>query len=72
MQEHRKHGVARALMVELAARAQAAGGRYLWWVVMPGSDAGTFYDRIGAIAVPLVSRAVFDAPFEALLASRDR
>jgi len=67
----RRRGVARALMVDLAHRTAADGGRYIWWVATPtSSQAQAFYDGIGAIRDPVHARAVFDDTFDALLEPR--
>ncbi|MEM9960388.1 MAG: GNAT family N-acetyltransferase [Pseudomonadota bacterium] len=66
-------GIARALMQELARRCLADGGRFLWWMVMDTNEtAQGFYDRLGATRDAVSARAVFDAPFEALLANPAR
>lgn len=69
MEEYRRRGIARALMAELARISAAQGGRYLWWVSHAGNVAAkAFYDRLGAVTDPIEARAVFEAPFETLLA----
>jgi len=66
--DRRRRGLARALMAEIACRAVAEGGGYLWWVVTPGNaEARAFYDRLGAVEDRVHARAVFEAPFDALL-----
>lgn len=67
--EARRQGLARAILAELARRAEADGGRYIWWVTTPGNEtANAVYDALGAIRDPVLARAVFDAPFERLKA----
>lgn len=53
--QFRRHGVARALMAELAAIAQHAGCRYMRWLVLRrNASAIRFYESIGA---PVVEEA---------------
>ncbi|MEM6943042.1 MAG: GNAT family N-acetyltransferase [Pseudomonadota bacterium] len=69
-EEARRQGVARALMRTVAAAAIADGGRYVWWVVAPeNAPAKAFYDGLGGVSYPVEARAIFDAPFEALIAT---
>ena len=64
----RREGVAIELMRELARRCEADGGRFIWWAVTPGNaEAKAFYDSLGAISDPVDARAIFEAPFRALL-----
>jgi ribosomal protein S18 acetylase RimI-like enzyme len=49
--EARRHGVGRALVAALAARAREAGARCVWWGVDDGDDeALAFYRSLGARA----------------------
>ena len=66
--EARRRGLARALLAETARRAEAEGGRFVWWVADPG-DAGAhaFYDRLGASREALAGRAVFGCALDRLL-----
>lgn len=65
---HRGQGIGRSLMQELARLCSADGGRFLWWVVTPDNAAAqSFYDGLGAVTDPVSARAVFEAPYEALL-----
>jgi ribosomal protein S18 acetylase RimI-like enzyme len=46
--EHRRHGVARALMVELARIAESSGCRYIRWLVLKeNTRAVHFYRSLG-------------------------
>lgn len=66
--EHRSRGVGRGLMRALARICQEQGGRFLWWAVTPdNAEAQAFYDNLGAVSDPVEARALFEAPFEALL-----
>jgi len=67
MAEARRRGLARALMAEIARRAEAGGGQFVWWVVAPGGEeAHAFYDGLGATREEVAARALFDAPFARL------
>ncbi|MEM7499332.1 MAG: GNAT family N-acetyltransferase, partial [Pseudomonadota bacterium] len=69
-EEARRSGVARALLRAAARHAIETGGRYVWWVVAhDNAGAKAFYDRFGGIKYPIEARAVFDAPFDAILAA---
>ncbi|MEM9781390.1 MAG: GNAT family N-acetyltransferase [Pseudomonadota bacterium] len=65
----RRQGVGQALIRDAARLTAAEGGRFLWWVVMPSNtEALALYDRYDGICETLQCRAIFGAPFEALLA----
>jgi ribosomal protein S18 acetylase RimI-like enzyme len=67
--EARGRGVARALMAEVARRSKAAGGTFIWWTSRPqNAQANALYERLEAYREPLLAHAVFDAPFDALVA----
>jgi len=64
---HRRQGVARALVADLARLARAGGGRYVWWVSQPGNaGANAAYARLGAMREELNGHALYDAPFDRL------
>lgn len=66
--EARRQGVARALVADLARRARDGGGVYVWWIVHPGNaGANAAYDRLTDFRETMLTRAVFDAPFDRLL-----
>lgn len=68
MESHRRMGVARTLMAEVARCCEADGGRFIWWVVTPGNAAAEhFYDGLGATTDRVNARAVFEAPFKVLV-----
>ncbi|NGM19951.1 GNAT family N-acetyltransferase [Roseomonas stagni] len=49
--DHRRQGLARALMARLAAEARDHGAGCLWWGVDDGDDEATaFYRAIGAVS----------------------
>jgi len=67
--EARGRGIARRLLAEVARRAEAAGGCFVWWTAKPGNAvANAFYAKLGAHHEPLVAHAVFDAAFDDLVA----
>ncbi len=73
VESRRRRGVARALVAEVARRAKAAGGVFVWWTAKPGNAAASStYARLGSFSEPLVAHAVFDAAFEALVAEAER
>jgi GNAT superfamily N-acetyltransferase len=66
---HRRQGVGRALVGEVARQAKARGGVFVWWTSKPGNaEAQAVYARLGAFTEPVLAHAVFDASFEALVA----
>ncbi|MGF1445467.1 MAG: GNAT family N-acetyltransferase [Pikeienuella sp.] len=66
--QHRQARVARALLAELARRAEAQGATYLWLVASPGNAAAqAAYDRLGFTRDVSNARAVFGPSFDALL-----
>ncbi|MEO1470588.1 MAG: GNAT family N-acetyltransferase [Pseudomonadota bacterium] len=66
--EARRRGIARALVADVARITAAEGGQYVWWIVMPGNDeAQAFYETLGGVSAPVTTRAIFEAPFRALL-----
>ena len=65
----RGQGIARALLAEVARRSKAAGGSFVWWTSKPGNaTANAVYASLKAYREPVVAHAVFDDPFEALVA----
>ena len=63
----RRRGVGRSLVAEVARRAKAGGGSFVWWTAKPGNDAANAaYAKLGSFSEPLVAHAVFDDAFEAL------
>jgi GNAT superfamily N-acetyltransferase len=66
---YRGRGIGRALIAEVARRAKADGGCFVWWTSKPGNaGANAAYARLRAHAEPLIAHAVFDDAFEALVA----
>jgi GNAT superfamily N-acetyltransferase len=66
---YRGRGIGRALIAEVARRAKADGGCFVWWTSKPGNaGANAAYARLRALAEPLIAHAVFDDAFEALVA----
>ncbi len=64
----RRHGLARALMRDLARRAVEDNGSFLWWIVMPGNPAAeAFYESLGAHIDPPQAMAIYGPAFDALL-----
>ena len=67
----RRRGLARALMAELARRARAEGGSFLWWITKPANTAAVgFYASLGAVPEPLSAMALHGAAFDSLLAGQ--
>jgi GNAT superfamily N-acetyltransferase len=67
--ERRRAGVGRALIAEVARRAKAAGGVFVWWTSKPGNTiANRAYARLDAFSEKLIAHAVFDESFERLAA----
>lgn len=63
----RGQGIGRALLAELAARAERAGGSFLWWVSDAHNEAANaVYHRLGAARYSTLAWALFEGPFEAL------
>jgi len=70
--ERRRQGIARALVAEVARRAKAAGGVFVWWAAKPGNTAANAaYARLDAFAEPVIAHAVFDDSFERLVAEAE-
>ena len=66
---HRRRGVGRALVGEVARLARARGGVFVWWTSKPGNTgAQAAYARLGAFTEPVLAPAVFDEAFDALVA----
>ncbi|HRY25225.1 MAG: GNAT family N-acetyltransferase [Geminicoccaceae bacterium] len=64
---HRRQGVGRALVGEVARLARARGGVFVWWTSKPANtEARAAYARLGAFTEPVLAHAVFDAAFDAL------
>lgn len=69
---HRRQGVGRALVGEVARLARAQGGIFVWWTSKPGNtEARAAYARLGAFTEPVLAHAVFDEAFEALVAEAE-
>lgn len=63
----RGHGVGRALMAALAARAKAEGRTFLWWSSKAWNrEAQAFYRGLGAIEEEVRSHALLGDAFDAL------
>ena len=63
----RGHGVGRALMAGLAARAKCEGRTFLWWSSKAwNQEARAFYRNLGAIEEEARSHALLGDAFEAL------
>lgn len=66
---HRRQGVGRALVAEVARLAKARGGVFVWWTSKPANAAAqAAYARLGAFTEPVLAHAVFDEAFETLVA----
>jgi ribosomal protein S18 acetylase RimI-like enzyme len=67
--EARGQGIARSLLAEVARRAKAEGGTFVWWTSRPGNvTANAVYENVRAYREPVLAHAVFDDAFEALVA----
>ena len=67
------HGVFGMRLAEVARRAKAGGGTFVWWTAKPGNEAANAtYARLGSFSEPLVAHAVFDDAFEALVAAGEK
>ncbi len=65
----RRMGLARALIATVAREARRRGRTFVSWHVWPPNKEATgFYDSLGAIAEPMIARALFGDPFDALVA----
>lgn len=68
----RGQGIGKALIAEVARRAKAMGGRYVWWASKPENErANAAYARLGAFTEPVLAHAVFDESFDALVAAAE-
>jgi hypothetical protein len=57
-------------VAEIARRARADGGCFVWWIVNPGNRAAAaFYTGLGARAEPLSAMVVHGPAFDALAGS---
>ncbi len=64
----RRRGLATALLAEIARRAAAGGGRFLWLVALERNGAANaLYDRLGATRDPVLARAIHGPAFDRLL-----
>ena len=69
---HRRQGVGRALVAEVARLAKARGGIFVWWTSKPANaEAQAAYARLGAFTEPVLAHAVFDEAFETLVAEAE-
>ncbi len=70
IEDWRRRGVGRALVAEVARRAKAGGGSFVWWTAKPGNEAANAaYAKLGSLSEPVIAHAVFDEAFEALVAA---
>lgn len=68
----RRAGVGRALMAEVARRSREAGGVFVWWTAKPGNvGANALYAKLGAFSEPVIAHALFDEPFDRLVAAAE-
>ncbi len=69
---HRRQGVGRALVGEVARLAKARGGVFVWWTSKSANtEARAAYARLGAFTEPVLAHAVFDEAFDALVAEAE-
>lgn len=67
--EHRRQGVARALLAAMARHGHVTGARHLWLTAKPDNTAAhTFYRRLGGHGEPVIAFAVVDQDFRNLAA----
>ncbi len=67
----RRRGIARPLMTELARRAAAEGGAFVWWIVTPNHRGAEALDApVGARREPVAAMAVHGDAVAALAARR--
>lgn len=69
---HRRQGIGRALVGEVARLARERGGVFVWWTSKPANaEAQAAYARLGAFTEPVLAHAVFDEAFDALVAEAE-
>lgn len=69
---HRRQGIGRALVSEVARLARERGGVFVWWTSKPANAAArAAYARLGAFTEPVLAHAVFDDAFDALVAEAE-
>lgn len=67
--DHRRNGVARALLAALARHGHITGARHLWLTAKPDNTAAhAFYRRVGGHGEPVIAFAVVDQDFRNLAA----
>jgi ribosomal protein S18 acetylase RimI-like enzyme len=68
----RGRGIGRALLAEVARRAKAEGGCFVWWTAKPQNEAANaFYAGLGGYQEPVIAHAVFDDAFDRLVAAAE-
>ncbi len=68
--EHRRCGVARALVTAAGRLVLQSGGAFLWWTSRPGNPEGqAFYDALGASRETLNAHSLSFDQLEALAAT---
>ncbi len=71
--DHRRQGVARALLAALARQGLARGARHLWLTAKPGNAAAhAFYRRLGGHGETVIAFAVVKQDFLNLAAEPPR
>jgi GNAT superfamily N-acetyltransferase len=71
--DHRRRGIARALMAAMAAQGRRMGAGCLWWGVDDGDDEATaFYLALGSeVEDHFTGRILVGAPFDTLAAEAE-
>ena len=68
--EHRSEGLGRALVACVAAESKRRNRSFVWWVALSTNPAAhAFYERLGAVAVPVMAHAAAGELFSELAAS---